>query len=48
MLLALAILLAIGWVVAFVVLHVTSFAIHVLLLFALAALVLHLVRGQMA
>ena len=48
MLLALAILLAVGWVVAFLVLHVTSFAIHVLLLFALAALVVHLVRGRTA
>ena len=48
MLLALAILLAVGWVVAFIVLHVTSFAIHILLLFAFAALVVHLLRGRTA
>ena len=48
MLLVLAILLAVGWVVAFLMLHVTSFAIHVLLLFALVSLVLHLVRRKNA
>jgi hypothetical protein len=46
MLLALAILLVLGWLVAFIVLHVTSFAIHALLLLALISLVLHLVRGR--
>jgi hypothetical protein len=48
MLLVLAILLAVGWVVAFLVLHVTSFAIHILLLFALVSLIVHLVRGKRA
>jgi len=48
MLLALAILLVLCWVGAFVVMHVTSFAIHLLLLFALASLVVHLVTRRRA
>ncbi len=46
MLLALALLFAAGWIVAFVVLHVTSFAIHLLLVIALISLVLHLMRRR--
>jgi hypothetical protein len=40
--LALAILLMIGWLCAFVFLHVASAMIHLLLLFALVAFIVHL------
>ena len=48
MLLAIGILLVIGWVTGFLVFHVTSFAIHVLLVFAVIAIVMHLMRGRNA
>jgi hypothetical protein len=48
MLLAIGILLVIGWLTGFFVLHVTSFAIHVLLVFAVIAIVVHLMRGRSA
>jgi hypothetical protein len=41
----LAMLLGILWVGAFVVFHVAGFLIHLLLIFAVIALVLHLFRG---
>jgi hypothetical protein len=44
MLLALALLLAMAWVFGFTVFHVANFAIHILLLLALVALVVHFVR----
>ena len=46
MFIALAILLAIAWLMGFTVLHVTSAAIHVLIVLAIISVVLHLVRGR--
>ena len=43
--LGLAILLAILWVGGFVVFHVASFMLHLLLIFAVIALVIHLFRS---
>ena len=43
MLLLLFILFVIGWILGFVVFHVSSFAIHVLLIVAVIWLILHLV-----
>ena len=45
MLAALAIILLLGWAFGFFVFHVSSFAIHILLLVALVSVVLHFVRG---
>ncbi len=45
MLLLLAVLLLIGWVMGFAVFHVTAFAIHILIIAAVIAFVLHFVRG---
>lgn len=42
MLMILAIILAILWLGGFTVFHVTSFAIHLLILAAVVALILHL------
>jgi hypothetical protein len=46
MLLALALLLALAWIFGFTVFHVAHFAIHILLILALVAIVLHFVRGD--
>ena len=46
MLIALAIILALAWVLGFTVLHVSSFAIHVLILLAVVSVVVHLFRGR--
>ena len=46
MLLAIGILLAIAWITGFVVFHVSSFLIHVLLVVALISIILHFVRGR--
>jgi hypothetical protein len=46
MLIALAVLLAIAWVLGFTVLHVSSAAIHVLILLAVVFAVAHLFRGR--
>ncbi len=46
MLIALAIILAIAWILGFTVYHVASFAIHVLLLAAIVSVVLHFIRGR--
>lgn len=46
MLIALAVILAIAWILGFTVYHVASFAIHILLLAAVVSLVLHFVRGR--
>jgi Family of unknown function (DUF5670) len=43
MLLAIAAVLAVLWLLGLVAFHVTAFAIHVLLIVALVALVLHFV-----
>jgi hypothetical protein len=45
MLLLLAVILGIAWVLGFGVYHTASAAIHILLILALVALVLHFVRG---
>lgn len=45
MLLALAAVLLLAWVISFVLVHVTSAAIHLLLIFAAVSLLIHLVRG---
>ena len=45
MFIVLAIILGLAWVLGFTVYHVASAAIHVLLLLAVAAVVLHFVRG---
>jgi hypothetical protein len=44
--LALFMVLLLLWAGGFFVYHVTSFLIHVLLLFAVISLVIHLVRGS--
>ncbi len=46
MLIALAIILAIAWILSFTIYHVASFAIHILILAAVVSLVLHFVRGR--
>jgi hypothetical protein len=45
MLLLLAIILAIAWIFGFTVYHVSSAAIHLLLLLAVISIVVHFVRG---
>jgi hypothetical protein len=45
MLLMIALILGVLWVLGFVVLHVASGAIHLLVVAAVAALIFHLVRG---
>ncbi|HVZ89479.1 MAG TPA: DUF5670 family protein [Polyangia bacterium] len=45
MLLALAIILAIAWVLGFVVFHVASAGIHLLVLLAVVSLIAHVVRA---
>jgi hypothetical protein len=45
MLLLLAVILGVAWILGFGVYHVASAAIHVLLILALVAIVLHFVRG---
>lgn len=44
MLVALAVLLAIAWLLGFTVMKVSSVAIHLLVLFAVVSLVAHFVR----
>jgi hypothetical protein len=44
MLIALAILLALAWVLGFTVVKVSSFAIHLLIVFAVISLVAHFFR----
>lgn len=41
-----AVVLVVMWLLGFVVLHVSSFLIHVLLLIALVSIVMHFVRGR--
>ncbi len=45
MLLLLAILLAIAWILGWGVFHVASAAIHILIVLAVVALIVHLIRG---
>jgi hypothetical protein len=46
MFILLAVILAIAWIGGFTVMHVTSGAIHILLLLALVSVVMHFVRGR--
>jgi hypothetical protein len=48
MYLVVAIVLLLAWIGAFVVFHVASFLIHLLLIFAVISLILHFVRGSRA
>lgn len=44
MLLVLAIILFLGWIFGFLVFHVTLWAIHILLVIAVIALIFHFIR----
>lgn len=46
MLATLGVILLIAWLLGFVVLHVTSGLIHILIVVALIAFVMHFVRGR--
>ena len=46
MLLFLAIILALAWIAGFGIFHVTSVAIHLLVIFAVISLFVHLVRRR--
>jgi len=46
MLLTLAIILLIAWLLGLVAFHVTAWFIHLLIVLAVIALVLHFVRGR--
>jgi hypothetical protein len=46
MLIGLAIILALAWILGFTVLHVSSFAIHLLIVLAVVSVVAHLFRGR--
>jgi hypothetical protein len=46
MFIALALLLALAWILGFTVLHVSSAAIHLLIILAIVAAVAHLFRGR--
>jgi hypothetical protein len=48
MFLLLAILLLILWVGGFFVMHISSFLIHLLIIFAVISLVMHLISGRRA
>ncbi len=48
MFLILALIVALAWVFGFVVFHVAGAAIHVLLIAAVIAVVVHFVRGRTA
>jgi hypothetical protein len=48
MFLLLAIILAIAWIGGFAMFHVTSAAIHILLVLAIISIVMHFVRGTRA
>ncbi len=45
MYLGIAIVLIVAWIFGFIVFHVASFLIHLLLIFAVISLILHFVRG---
>ena len=48
MLLAVAIILAIIWLVLFFAIHLTGFAIHIVIILAIIALIAHLFTGRRA
>jgi hypothetical protein len=46
MFLILAVVLVVLWIGGFTVMHVSSFAIHLLLLFAIISVIMHFVTGR--
>ena len=48
MLLAVAAILAILWVVLFFAVHITGFAIHIIIILAVISLIAHLFTGRKA
>lgn len=46
MFLVLAVILLLVWIGSFVLLHVTSFLIHLLLIFAVISFIMHFVTGR--
>ena len=46
MLITLAIVLVVLWALGFLAFHVSSFAIHILLIIGVVLLVMHLLRGR--
>ena len=48
MFLILAIVLLVLWVGGFFVMHISSFLIHLLIIFAVISLVMHLISGRRA
>jgi hypothetical protein len=48
MFIVLAIILALAWILGFTVMHVSSFAIHLLIVLAIVSVVVHLFRGRRA
>ena len=46
MFLAIALLLLLAWIAGFVVFHVTAFFIHILLILAVIAIIVHYIRGR--
>jgi hypothetical protein len=46
MFLFLAIILGLAWIAGFGLLHVTSFAIHILIVLAIISVLLHVIRGR--
>ncbi|HEX5282972.1 MAG TPA: DUF5670 family protein [Bryocella sp.] len=48
MFLAVAIILAILWVILFFAIHITSFAIHIIIILAVISLIVHLFTGRKA
>jgi len=48
MFLAVAIILAILWLVLFLGLHITTFAIHIIIILAVISLIAHLFTGRKA
>ena len=48
MFLAVAIILAILWIILFFALHLTSFFIHIIIILAVISLIVHLFTGRKA
>ena len=46
MFVALAVILFLAWILGFTVFHISSFAIHVLVLLAVVSVIVHFVRGR--
>lgn len=48
MFIAVAVVLLIIWIIAFLFLHVTSFLIHLLIIFAIISFIAHFITGRRA